>query len=85
MNSAELRELSGVAEKNRKLIERYWNDTLAIGPRAKKVTFDMDNIWVEFTDRRQLGVPLAYFPRLLNAAQNQRDDYIISGGGAGLH
>lgn len=58
---------------------------LACEPRAKKVTFDMDNIWVELTDGRQLGVPLAYFPRLLNAAQAQRDDYIISGGGTGLH
>jgi hypothetical protein len=42
-------------------------------------------MWVELTDGRLLGVPLAYFPRLLNAAQAQRDDYIISGGGTGLH
>lgn len=42
-------------------------------------------MWVELTDGRQLGVPLAHFPRLLNAAQAQRDDYIISGGGTGLH
>lgn len=42
-------------------------------------------MWVELTDGRQLGVPLAYFPRLLNAVQAQRDDYVISGGGTGLH
>ena len=60
-------------------------NTLVFEPRAQKVTFDMDNMWVELTDGRQLGVPLAYFPRLLNAAQAQRDDYIISGGGTGLH
>ena len=42
-------------------------NTLAFEPRAKKVTFDIDNMWVELTDGRQLGVPLAYFPRLLNA------------------
>jgi len=54
-------------------------------PRAKKVTFDADNMWVGLTGGRQLGVPLPYFPRLLNAAQAQRDDYIISGGGTGLH
>ena len=59
--------------------------TLTFEPRAKKVTFDMDNMWVELTDGRQLGVPLAYFPRLLNAAQAQRDAYVISGGGTGLH
>lgn len=54
-------------------------------PRAKKVTFDSDNMWIELTDGRQLGVPLAYFPRLLNAAQSQRADFVISGGGTGLH
>ena len=50
---------------------------LMFEPRAKKVTFAADNMWVEFTDGRQLGVPLAYFPRLLNAAQRQRDNYTI--------
>jgi len=60
-------------------------NTLAFEPRARKVTFDMDNMWVELTDGRQLGVPLAYFPRLLNATRAQRDDCVISGGGSGLH
>jgi len=54
-------------------------------PRARKVSFDADNMWVELTDGRQLGVPLAYFPRLLNAPQVQRDHFIISGGGSGIH
>ncbi len=30
MNSAELRELMRVAEKNRELIERYWNEHLSV-------------------------------------------------------
>ncbi|WP_462268315.1 DUF2442 domain-containing protein [Desulfobacter sp.] len=47
--------------------------------------FDSDNMWVELTDGRQLSVPLAYFPRLLNASQTQRADYLISGGDTGLH
>jgi hypothetical protein len=59
--------------------------TLAFEPRAKKVSFDADNMWVELADGRQLGVPLAYFPRLLDATQAQREGYIISGGGSGLH
>ena len=42
-------------------------------------------MWVELSDGRQLGVPLAYFPRLLNATEGQRDRHVISGGGAGLH
>ena len=60
-------------------------NTLTFEPRAREVRFDADNMWVELTDGRQLGVPLVYFPRLLNATQTQRDNYIISGGGTGLH
>jgi hypothetical protein len=42
-------------------------------------------MWVELTDGRQLGVPLAYFPCLLHASPAARGKYTISGGGAGLH
>jgi len=42
-------------------------------------------MWVELSDGRQMGVPLAYFPRLLNATEGQRDRYVISCGGTGLH
>ncbi len=54
-------------------------------PVAKNVRFDADSMWVDFADGRTLGVPLAYFPRLLNATEKQRARYIISGGGTGLH
>lgn len=39
----------------------------------------------ELIDGRKLGVPLAYFPRLLNASSQQCQQYEISGGGSGLH
>jgi hypothetical protein len=52
---------------------------------AKKIDFDSNNMWVELADGRQIGVPLAYFPRLLNANKEQRKCYIITGGGIGLH
>ena len=54
-------------------------------PMAKRVSFDPDMIWVDLADGRRLGVPLAYFPRLLNATPEQREKYTISGGGTGLH
>ncbi len=60
-------------------------NTLAFEPRANKVSFDADNMWIELADGRQLGIPLAYFPRLLDATEAQRNDCIISGGGTGLH
>ena len=53
--------------------------------RARRIWFDDDNLWVELMDSRQLGVPLAYFPRLQKASSEQRGHYEISGGGTGLH
>ncbi len=52
---------------------------------AKAVSFDTNTMWVDFTDGRKLGVPLAYFPRLLSAQPEQRLHYEISDGGSGLH
>ena len=60
-------------------------NTSDLKPLARKVSFDTDNMWVELIDGRQIGVPLAYFPRLANAKLRQRKNYIISGGGIGLH
>jgi len=53
--------------------------------KAKSIKFDEDNMWVELTDGRQLGVPLAYFPRLLEAPKPKLENYVISGGGTGIH
>lgn len=52
---------------------------------AKSVDFDDSMMWVDLTDGRRLGVPLAFFPRLLHAAPEQRAKLVISGGGQGLH
>ena len=54
-------------------------------PRARRVWFDDDNLWVELADGRQVGVPLAYFPRLHQAIPEQRQKVQMSGGGTGLH
>ncbi len=57
--------------------------TLTLDARAQKVWFDADNMWILFTDGRQLSVPLSYFPRLKNASPEQSKKYEISGGGTG--
>lgn len=38
---------------------------------AHKVTFDDDAMWLALSDGRTLGVPLAWFPRLLSATPEQ--------------
>ena len=60
-------------------------NTLTTDPRATNVQFDEDSLWVDLADGRQLGIPLAYFPRLLKATTEQRKQFVISGGGSGLH
>lgn len=47
-----------------------------ISPKALR--FDENNMWVELTDGRTVGVPLAWFPRLLHASPEQREGYELS-------
>jgi hypothetical protein len=56
---------------------------MSSSPSATKVEFDDDSIWVTLTDGRVLGVPLAWFPRLLRATPDQRNEVRIST--RGLH
>jgi Protein of unknown function (DUF2442) len=50
---------------------------------ATKVEFDDDSMWVTLTDGRVLGVPLAWFPRLVRATPDQLREVRISS--RGLH
>lgn len=50
---------------------------------AMQVRFDADSMWVELSDGRTLGVPLAWFPRLLRASAEQREAVRITN--RGLH
>lgn len=52
---------------------------------ATRLDFDESMMWVDLADGRKLGVPLAYFPRLLRATPEQRLQYEMSGNGTGLH
>lgn len=48
---------------------------------AKTLRFDDHTMWVDLEDGRVLGVPLAWFPVLLDATPAQRMNYWISGDG----
>lgn len=52
---------------------------------AETVRCDDDTLWVALTDGRSIGVPLAWFPRLLRATPEQRAAVTISPSGRGLH
>jgi len=45
--------------------------------------FDADSFWVDLSDGRMIGVPLAWFPRLLHSTEEQREQVRLSS--RGLH
>jgi hypothetical protein len=49
----------------------------------ENVRFDDDTMWVALSDGRTLGVPLAWFPRLLRASKVEREAVTLSA--MGLH
>ena len=50
---------------------------------ATEVEFDDNSMWVTLSDGRIIGVPLAWFPRLLSATPAERNNVQISP--MGLH
>ncbi|HEX5233755.1 MAG TPA: DUF2442 domain-containing protein [Silvibacterium sp.] len=50
---------------------------------ATQVRFDDDSMWVSLSDGRIMGIPLAWFPRLLHSTPEQREQVRISS--RGLH
>ena len=51
----------------------------------KAVRFDEDSMWVSLADGRTLSVPLAWFPRLLNASGADRQKWQTCAAGYGIH
>jgi Protein of unknown function (DUF2442) len=52
--------------------------------RVVAATFNEDEMSVRLMDGRTITVPLAWYPRLLNATTEQRKNWLIAGGGYGL-
>lgn len=56
---------------------------MSSSPNPIGVRFDPDSMWVELSDGRTIGVPLAWFPRLLRATPEQREQ--VRRSSRGLH
>lgn len=56
---------------------------MTISPEPTAIRFDEYSFWVDLDDGRTLGIPLAWFPRLLHASPAQREAAKLSR--AGLH
>jgi hypothetical protein len=58
---------------------------LAADERVADIFFTDDELSVRLMDGRTITVPLAWYPRLLRATDEQRNNWKISGGGYGIH
>ena len=54
-------------------------------PNAEKVNVTKDTLTVDLSDGRTISVPLAWFPRLLHAANQERKHWRLIGKGQGIH
>src|SRR5437870_12627317 len=52
---------------------------------AESVIITEDALTVELSDGRTLSVPLAWFPRLLHATPEERNNWRFIGKGQGIH
>ena len=55
------------------------------GERVRDVHFTEDTLSVDLIDGRTITVPLAWYPRLLHATAQQRNNWQVCGGGYGIH
>ena len=54
-------------------------------PHATNVNVDEDTLTVELDDGRTVAVPIAWYPRLLNASKKERDNWRLIGKGHGIN
>lgn len=54
-------------------------------PYIISVNVGEDTLTVELDDGRTVGVPVAWYPRLLYASKEERSDWRLIGKGRGIH
>ena len=52
---------------------------------AERVVVTDDALTVELGDGRRISAPIEWYPRLLHATQQERDNWRLIGGGQGIH
>jgi hypothetical protein len=58
---------------------------LSADERVRDVSVTEDCLSVSLMDGRTISVPLAWYPRLLEATVEQRANWRVAGGGYGIH
>jgi hypothetical protein len=52
---------------------------------AREVHFMDNRLSIQLADEREISVPLAWFPRLQNTTDEQRNAWELIGSGVGIH
>jgi len=63
-------------------------NTLAVEiriPEALNASLTDDTLCVDLSDGRSISVPIAWFPRLLHASEQERNNWRFIGRGHGIH
>jgi hypothetical protein len=61
------------------------SSVVEIRTKAREVWISDDELTVSLADGRKISVPLAWFPRLLHATADQRQNFELLGDGQGIH
>lgn len=56
-----------------------------VSPRAEHVTITEDTLSVDLGDGRTIAAPLAWFPRLVHATSEEKNNWRLIGQGEGIH
>ncbi len=59
--------------------------TEIIDARAQAINMTTDSLTVDLEDGRSISVPLAWYPRLLHARPEERNNWRLIGKGEGIH
>ncbi len=54
-------------------------------PKAENVKITKDTLRVDLSDGRTISVPLEWFPRLVHATSDERNNWRLIGRGHGIH
>lgn len=53
--------------------------------KATTIWFTEDMLYVRLADGREVGTPLQWFPKLLNATTDQKQNWRLIANGVGIH
>jgi hypothetical protein len=73
------------------IIQNYWRHGMNISaieteiPKAENVKVTDDTLSVNLSDGRTISVPLEWFPRLVHATVEERNNWRLIGKGHGIH